>query len=109
MFGQKDYILGQQHGLEVENLFGEGGDFLASIRPSELQGMSTAKASEWVLHKLEEYQKLFLLERTPVSHSIPHCWRCHERLICRVVKQWFINLEKNDLARRYALGTRLLS
>ncbi len=100
-FGPKDYVIGQQHGLEAENLISEEGKFLASIHPAELHGLSINESSEWVMQKLKEDHKMFLLESTPVSHATPHCWRCHERLICRVIKQWFINLEKNDLIFRY--------
>ncbi|MGB6194016.1 MAG: isoleucine--tRNA ligase [Terracidiphilus sp.] len=34
-----------------------------------------------------------LLARSPLEHSYPHCWRCHNPVIFRATEQWFISLE----------------
>ncbi len=34
-----------------------------------------------------------LLSATDLSHSYPHCWRCHHPVIFRATEQWFISLE----------------
>ena len=32
-----------------------------------------------------------------MTHSYPHCWRCHNPIVFRSTPQWFIALDKNDL------------
>jgi isoleucyl-tRNA synthetase len=34
-----------------------------------------------------------LLASADLSHSYPHCWRCHKPVIFRATEQWFIGLE----------------
>ena len=35
--------------------------------------------------------------RSKISHSYPHCWRCHEPVIFRATDQWFVSMEENGL------------
>jgi valyl-tRNA synthetase len=34
-----------------------------------------------------------LLASQDITHSYPHCWRCHKPVIYRATEQWFIGLE----------------
>jgi valyl-tRNA synthetase len=34
-----------------------------------------------------------LLGEQKLSHSYPHCWRCHNPVIFRATEQWFIDLD----------------
>ncbi len=34
-----------------------------------------------------------LMAESPLTHSYPHCWRCHHPVIFRATEQWFIGLE----------------
>ena len=60
--------------------------------------MTLADAQGWVITKLVERNAL--AHKGSVTHSYPHCWRCHKGLIFRATKQWFCNLEKNNLRER---------
>ena len=31
-----------------------------------------------------------------ISHSYPHCWRCHKPVIFRATEQWFIQLDARE-------------
>jgi len=41
-----------------------------------------------------------LLAESKLTHSYPHCWRCHRPVIFRATEQWFINLEHDGLRQR---------
>src|SRR3989449_5790821 len=41
-----------------------------------------------------------LLAEGKLTHSYPHCWRCHNPVIFRATEQWFINLEHQRLRQR---------
>ena len=45
-----------------------------------------------MLEKLRENHAI-LFEGT-ITHSYPHCWRCHSKLIYRATEQWFVNVQK---------------
>src|ERR1700677_1595459 len=34
-----------------------------------------------------------LMAEAPLTHSYPHCWRCHRPVIFRATEQWFISME----------------
>ncbi|MDE1851166.1 MAG: isoleucine--tRNA ligase [Candidatus Micrarchaeota archaeon] len=49
-------------------------------------------ANKAVLKVLKENGSLLYLGN--ITHSYPHCWRCHSKLIFRATDQWFINIGK---------------
>ena len=58
----------------------------------ELVGEHYSKANEKVLEILKS--KNALLGHSELSHSYPHCWRCHKPVIYRATPQWFVNVDK---------------
>ncbi len=96
--GPADYDAGVRNNLEVFSPISSDGKYTKGIVPSELEGMSVVDAQGWVITKLVE--RNMLLHKGSVTHSYPHCWRCHKGLIFRATKQWFCNLEKNNLRER---------
>ncbi|MFA5276123.1 MAG: class I tRNA ligase family protein, partial [Candidatus Omnitrophota bacterium] len=40
-----------------------------------------------------------LLLEQKISHSYPHCWRCKHPIIFRATKQWFLDIDHNDLRK----------
>ncbi len=38
-----------------------------------------------------------LMGQENISHSYPHCWRCHNATIFRATEQWFIGMDNNAL------------
>src|SRR5262249_54877672 len=45
-----------------------------------------------VIEHLKNAGALLGLEK--LSHSYPHCWRCHNPVIFRATEQWFIGMER---------------
>ncbi len=96
--GPHDYEIGVQHGLEIYSPVGPDGKYTYGIEPQELIGMPVSDGQFWVLRKLQECGKLLLKKN--ITHSYPHCWRCHTKLIFRATNQWFINLGHNNLRQK---------
>jgi isoleucyl-tRNA synthetase len=81
--------------MENESLLGENS--------SEFVGMHIFDANEKILELLGEN----LIKSTKFTHSYPHCWRCHNPIIFRATKQFFIAMDKpydeSDTLRNKAL------
>ncbi|WP_024786875.1 MULTISPECIES: isoleucine--tRNA ligase [unclassified Lebetimonas] len=69
--------------LETEKLLGEVS--------SEFVGMHIFEANEKILELLGEN----LIKSSKFTHSYPHCWRCHNPVIFRATKQFFIAMDKD--------------
>lgn len=96
--GPIDYEVGVKNNLEIYSPITPDGRYTKDIAIAELEGMPVANAHGWVIQKLMECNTLAL--KTSIKHSYPHCWRCRGGLIFRATKQWFCNLEKNDLKEK---------
>lgn len=93
--GPEDYALGVKNNLEIYSPLSVDGKYTSEIKPKELEGMAITDGQIWVLKKLQEVGRL--LHKASVTHSYPHCWRCHNGLMFRATEQWFCNLQKNNL------------
>lgn len=98
--GPIDYEVGVKNGLEIYSPVGPDGRYTSDIKPAELAGMMVTDGQIWVIKKLAEVGTLFF--KTSITHSFPHCWRCHTGLIFRATPQWFVDLAKNDM-KQHAL------
>ena len=96
--GPEDYALGVKNNLEIYSPLTIDGKYTSEIEPKELSGMSITDGQIWVLKKLQEAGRL--LFKANITHSYPHCWRCHNGLMFRATEQWFCNLQKNNLIEK---------
>jgi isoleucyl-tRNA synthetase len=101
--GQEDYELGLKAGLDIYNPVKDDGRFDETVGPL-LAGKKVFEANPVVVGLLEEKGALLNPKDARVSHSYPHCWRCHNPIIFRATHQWFIALDKEDGLRRRALA-----
>ncbi len=96
--GQEDYGVGLKYKLPVIMPVDDKGRFskLEDCKmPEEILGKTVFDANDDVIKILRDKNTLLLSEKT--QHSYPHCWRCHEPLIFRATKQWFVGIDKNNL------------
>ncbi len=98
--GQEDYVVGMQYGLPVYcPVDASGRMFQAEGAPGEvpavLIGKTVWEANPVVIEILKESGAL--VGQESISHSYPHCWRCHNATIFRATDQWFIGMENNEL------------
>src|SRR5580658_6908693 len=103
--GQEDYVVGRQYGIATFCPVDAGGRFYhaegaAGRLPEEIIGKTVWEANPIVIEILKAHHALCGLEK--LSHSYPHCWRCHHPTISRATEQWFIGMERNDF-RQHAL------
>jgi len=86
--GAEDYALGKELGLpQIAPLFEDGRfrpefGFLAGRRFDEVADDVVADLKKRGLHFAKEQY----------WHRYPHCWRCKDELVYRLVDEWFINM-----------------
>ena len=88
--GQEDFELGRAHGLTPVAPVDEEGCYLPGFGP--LAGTSALGAADAVVAAL--IAKGMLRHRTRHRHRYPHCWRCGQELIFRLVDEWFIRADE---------------
>jgi isoleucyl-tRNA synthetase len=101
--GQEDYAVGRLYGLATYCPVDAAGRFYHAEGapgrlPEELIGKTVWQANPIVIEILKAHHALCAMET--LSHSYPHCWRCHNPTIFRATEQWFIGMDRNDLRRR---------
>ncbi len=94
--GAEDFYTGQKYGLEIYAPLDDQGHFLEGL--PEYKGKTVFEANPHIVALLR--QRGALLREDKLTHSYPHCWRCHNPVIFRATEQWFINLEHARLRQR---------
>jgi isoleucyl-tRNA synthetase len=87
--GREDFMTGQEFGLEILSPVDASGHFTEEAGP--FAGLDLKAGNQAVIDRLREAGAL-LAEGT-VTHSYPHCWRCHGPVIFRATRQWFMNID----------------
>jgi isoleucyl-tRNA synthetase len=96
-FGEDDFRIGLDQGIEVINPVGLDGAF--DSRMGEFAGLWVKDADPRIVEDLRERGRL--LRSETLLHSYPHCWRCGTPLIYYAKPSWYI--------RTSALKDRLLA
>ena len=95
--GREDFETGQRYGLEALNPVDERGIF--TRQAGQFEGLHILKqGNQAVLDVLKENGSL--LASSDISHSYPHCWRCHKPVVFRTTVQWFMNIDHNELRQK---------
>ena len=90
--GAEDYQLSKELGLpQIAPLFEDG-----SFRPEFgfLSGKRVDQVADEIVADLTKRDVLFAKE--PYYHRYPHCWRCRDELVYRLVDEWFIHMNWRD-------------
>jgi isoleucyl-tRNA synthetase len=87
--GIEDFQTGQKYGIEAYAPIDGHGHYLEGL--PEYKGKTVFEANPIVLGLLRD--RGALLGEQKLSHSYPHCWRCHNPVIYRATEQWFIDLD----------------
>jgi isoleucyl-tRNA synthetase len=85
-FGEDDFRLGAQYGLNVVNPVTLEGKYDERIKGYE--GRSVRDANADLVEDLRKSGRLFRAE--DYEHSYPHCWRCGTPLIYYAKPSWYI-------------------
>ncbi|MGC2330628.1 MAG: isoleucine--tRNA ligase [Candidatus Acidiferrales bacterium] len=87
--GVEDYRTGQEYGLEVYAPLDDDGRFVEGL--PEYKGKTVWEANPAIVDLLRK--RGTLLAEQKITHSYPHCWRCHNPVIFRATEQWFIQMD----------------
>ena len=94
--GEEDFQAGKQWKLETFCPVDEKGCYTkdAGVFP----GMHVFEANPLMVKKLDELGAL--IKEQEITHSYPHCWRCHNPIIFRATEQWFMSIDKDNLREK---------
>ncbi|GEP19702.1 isoleucine--tRNA ligase [Pediococcus argentinicus] len=90
-FGEDDFRIGQQYGLDILVPVDDKGYMTAEAGP-DFEGVFYEDANQISLDKLKE--KNLLLNYMPYEHSYPFDWRTKKPVIFRATPQWFASVDK---------------
>jgi isoleucyl-tRNA synthetase len=85
-FGEDDFRLGEQYGLNVVNPVRPDGTYDERIGP--YVGRKVKDADADLVEDLRARGKL--LRSESYEHAYPHCWRCHTPLLYYAKPSWYI-------------------
>ncbi len=95
-----DFAMGDRAGLERVNIFDETAHVVEGFGP--YSGMSRDEAREAVVQAFEELGLLDHIE--DISHSVMHCYRCHNTLEPWLSEQWFVDVSQLKEPARKAVA-----
>ena len=87
--GEDDFNTGQRYKLETLNPVDGSGRF--TDKAARFGGFHIFKeGNPAIIEDLRE--RGWLLMKTDISHSYPHCWRCKNPVVFRTTEQWFLRI-----------------
>jgi isoleucyl-tRNA synthetase len=92
--GADDFRTGQKYGLESYAPQDDDGKFIEGL--PEYKGKTVFEANPIVIELLKKRD--MLVGEKKITHSYPHCWRCHNPVIFRATEQWFIQMDAGGAA-----------
>jgi isoleucyl-tRNA synthetase len=95
--GRDDFETGRKYGLDVLSPVDDAGRFTSDAGPT-FEGQTIWDGNKAVIAALDEAGAL--VGRVTIRHSYPHCWRCHNPVIFRATRQWFMNIDHNGHRER---------
>lgn len=87
-FGEDDFQARKSNDLPIIINVDEEGQFTEG----EWQGQKVWEANNKIVKWLKENS--FLFKREQITHSYPHCHRCHTKLIYKAQPAWYVNVSK---------------
>ena len=94
--GMDDYLVGLEFDIPIIMPVDDNGCFTEEGGP--FAGLNVNDANPKIIEWLRERGSLVAAKK--ITHSYPHCWRCHEPVIFRATSQWFVSMDKNGLRSR---------
>ncbi len=93
--GKEDFQVGTRAGLPILSPVDEGGRFTAEAGPEWLgRSVLDDATNDAIIARLRAQGRLVAAGR--ITHAYPHCWRCHQPVIFRATKQWFMIIDHRD-------------
>jgi len=90
MYGQDDFVLGNELGLPKHHLVGLDGKFLQGTGFLEGRFVRDEEVAVDVIKDLAH--RGLLLKKEKYEHTYPHCWRCKTALIYYARDSWYVKM-----------------
>jgi isoleucyl-tRNA synthetase len=87
--GADDFYTGVKYGLDPTCNVDAAGRLHNGL--AEYDGKTVFEANQPIIDLLKS--RGVLMAEAKITHSYPHCWRCHNPVIFRATEQWFIGME----------------
>ncbi len=84
--GPEDYELGKRERLATIAPLDQAGVYIEGY--DWLTGMSAKDANPKIIEDMKKRGFIYKIEN--YTHRYPHCWRCSEELVFRLVDEWYI-------------------
>ncbi|MDD5699859.1 MAG: isoleucine--tRNA ligase [Candidatus Nanoarchaeia archaeon] len=106
--GSEDFQLGKKLNLPVIDLIDEEANYLDGM--NEFSNKNAKKNPALIFDYLQKSEEgRYFFDKVPYKHRYPHCWRCGEELVFRLVDEWYIKcgeirkklIEENRKVRWY--------
>jgi len=94
--GAEDHRLGREHDLVSVAPLDDDGIYAEGMGP--FTGRHVLEVAEDIAADLKE--RGLLAGREAFPHVYPHCWRCKEELVFRLVDEWFVDMRWRDRIER---------
>ena len=88
--GAEDYDLGKRDNLPAISPLNDDGTFKEDY--NEFSSKKYSEVNKRVIEDLEN--RGFLYKVIRYKHRYPHCWRCGEELVFRLVDEWYIKCKE---------------
>ncbi len=88
-FGEDDFRIGKEFGIEPADPVAEDGTFTSIIEP--YQGVMVKDADKQIIHDLKEEGRI--LRHETYEHSYPFCYRSDTPLIYKTINAWYVRVE----------------
>ena len=96
-FGEDDYQIGLDQGIELDNPVKLDGTFEDRVEP--FAGRFVIEANQDIVAALRESGRLF--RERAYEHAYPHCWRCGTPLLYYAKASWYVKTTdvRDDMLR----------
>lgn len=94
--GMDDYLVAQKFDIPTLMPVDDNGVFTDAA--GRFAGMDIDEANPLIIEWLREEGTLVAEKK--ISHSYPHCWRCHQPVIFRATDQWFVSMDDTGLREK---------
>ncbi|MBS3903861.1 MAG: isoleucine--tRNA ligase [Simkania sp.] len=89
-FGEIDFFVCSREGVEIVCPVDQNGKFTEEV--PEFQGQFVKDADKEIIRRLKTENKVF--HHATIRHRYPFCWRSDTPLLYKVVRTWFVAVEK---------------
>ena len=90
--GDADFELGKSLNLPKVMPIDEAGIYYSNFGIFAGRNANTDELRDFVFEEMKKRQKLYYTHK--YTHAYPHCWRCKNPLLFRLVDQWVIKMDE---------------